>query len=372
MDLFEECVKIVEKCLRDAKMEKSSIHDVVLVGGSSRIPKVQELLQDFFNGKDLCKSINPDEAVAYGAAVQAALLSKGKNVPDFVLLDVTPLSLGISANVDKIMSVVIPRNTTIPVKKTRVYCTQVKDASYVKIRVYEGERARADDNNFLGSFNLYGLPAPRHHPFDVCFSIDENGILCVSAEEETTGNRNQITITNDQGRLSANEIRRMIHEAEKYSDDDKKFHKKAKMMIPLDHYVYKFNALKDNISSVITWATNLLEHSNQHDDIVEYENCLEEFEGIIEQVTVLGIAIHCCGARWGGAKLLGLRKPACRVPARKLLGPRKQVVDDAGGALISSQAGQVWIYGYDFFCKFGIRGLPEAFKVYIFKSVDCV
>nr|KYP64975.1 Heat shock cognate 70 kDa protein [Cajanus cajan] len=281
-ELFEECMKIVEKCLSDANMDKSSVDNVVLVGGSSRIPKVQQLLQNFFNGKDLCKSINPDEAVACGAAVHAALLSEGiKNVPDFVLLDVTPLSLGISANVDKIMSVVIPRNTSIPVKKTRVYCTPVNHASYVTIRVYEGERTRVSDNNFLGSFNLCGLPAPRYHPFDVCFAIDANGILSVSAEERTTGNKNQITITNDQGRLSAKEIKRIIHEAEKYEAEDKK----ANIMNALEDYVYLINnALKGHISSAITRATNLLEGNNQEDDIVVLEDCMKELKSIFEKV----------------------------------------------------------------------------------------
>ncbi|RDX78200.1 putative mediator of RNA polymerase II transcription subunit 37c, partial [Mucuna pruriens] len=169
MDLFEECMETVDRCLSDAKMDKSSVHDVVLVGGSSRIPKVQQLLQDFFNGKDLCMSINPDEAVAYGAAVQAALLTKGiKHVPNLVLSDVTPLSLGISVNVDNIMSVVIPRNTTIPIKKTHIYYTPEDNTSFVNISVYEGERTRAIDNNLLGSFRFDGFPlAPRGHPFDV-------------------------------------------------------------------------------------------------------------------------------------------------------------------------------------------------------------
>ncbi|KAL2329545.1 hypothetical protein Fmac_017126 [Flemingia macrophylla] len=221
--LFEECMETVERCLTDAKIEKSSVHDVVVVGGSSRIPK------DFFNGKDLCKSINPDEAIAYGAAVQAVLLSEGiKNVPDLVLLDVTPLSLDISADAGQIMSVVIPRNTTIPVKRTKGYKTSVDNQSSGSVSVYEGERTRASDNNLLGFFILSGLPrAPRAHPVDVTFAIDENGILSVSAEEKTTGNKNKITITNDKDRLSTEEIERMIQEAEVYKDGDKKFLRKA-------------------------------------------------------------------------------------------------------------------------------------------------
>ncbi|MCI26702.1 heat-shock protein, partial [Trifolium medium] len=164
----------------------------------SRIPKVQELLSNFFNGKDLCKSINPDEAVAYGAAVQAALLSEGiKNVPNLVLRDVTPLSLGIFV-IGDIMSVVIPRNTSVPVKKTQGYSTAIDNQTATLIQVYEGERARATDNNLLGFFNLSWIQGvPRGHPLEVCFAIDENGILTVSAKEISTGNTNEITITND-------------------------------------------------------------------------------------------------------------------------------------------------------------------------------
>ncbi|TKY68470.1 Heat shock cognate 70 kDa protein 2 [Spatholobus suberectus] len=297
MELFEECMETVDRCLTDAKMDKGSVHDVVLVGGSSRIPKVQQLLQDFFKGKDLCKSINPDEAVAYGAAVQAALLSEDiKNVPNLVLLDVTPLSLGILVKGD-IMSVVIPRNTTIPVRKTQVYRTPEDNTSSVDISVYEGERTRASDNNLLGFFSLSGFPqAPRGHPLDVCFTIDENGILSVSAEEKTTGNKNQITITNDKERLSTIEIKRMIQEAEHFQDEDRKFLRKAKAMNALDGYVYKMkNALKNNyissklcsqerekISSAMTKATYLLDNDNQLVEIQVFEDYLEELVGLFE------------------------------------------------------------------------------------------
>ncbi|KAK2394707.1 heat shock cognate 70 kDa protein [Trifolium repens] len=193
MDLFNECMKTVESCLTDAKMDKSNVDDVVLVGGSSRIPKMQQLLQEFFKGKELCKSINPDEAVAYGAAVQAALLSDNiKNVPKLVLQDVTPLSLGRSVQGD-IMSVVIPRNTCIPVKKTKGYVTVGDYQTSSLIEVYEGERTRASDNNLLGSFCLSGHTlAPRGHPNDVCFAIDENDILTVSATERSTGKMHEI------------------------------------------------------------------------------------------------------------------------------------------------------------------------------------
>ncbi|XP_057429290.1 heat shock cognate 70 kDa protein-like [Lotus japonicus] len=284
MVMFRECIATVDKCLNDAKIDKSSVHDVVLVGGSSRIPKVQELLQEFFNGKDLCKSINPDEAVAYGAAVQAALLSGGiKDVPNLVLLDVTPLSLGIFT-VGDIMSVLIPRNTTIPVKKTKSFHTKLDNQTRGKIVVYEGERAKASDNNLLGSFILYGFPpAPRGHPFDVCFSIDENGILTVSAEIKSTGSKNEITITNDKGRLSTQEIKRLIQEAERFQAEDKKFLRKANAMNSLDEYIYKMRKAlkndyinaklsseeKEKISSAITKVTNLLDGGNSQKDEIE-------------------------------------------------------------------------------------------------------
>ncbi|RHN73244.1 putative Heat shock protein 70 family [Medicago truncatula] len=212
MDFFNECVKIVESCLIDAKMDKSRVDDVVLVGGSSRIPKVQQLLQDFFQGKELCNSINPDEAVAYGAAVQAALLSEDvKNVPKLVLQDITPLSLGREL-FGGIMDVVIPRNTCIPVKKTKRYITTRDNQSYDLIEIYEGERTRASDNNLIGSFHLYGIPpAPRGSDLsEVCFAIDENGILTISAKNNASGSSDVLTITNHKERLSSLEIKRLF------------------------------------------------------------------------------------------------------------------------------------------------------------------
>ncbi|XBI49130.1 hypothetical protein VPH35_112751 [Triticum aestivum] len=209
LDLFSKCVMHVAKCLGDAEMDKSQVHDVVLVGGSTKIPKVQQLLQDFFHGKKLCKSINPDEAVAYGAAVQAAIHNGEYNqkVKDLVLLDVTPLSLGIET-VGGVMSVVIPRNTTIPAKMERGYTTDVDNQTTVRFLVYEGEGGLTKDNNLLGMFDLTGVPpAPRLVPkLNVTFHIDANGILEVTAEESTTGNKNSITITNDKGGLSKQEI----------------------------------------------------------------------------------------------------------------------------------------------------------------------
>ncbi|XP_058767053.1 heat shock cognate 70 kDa protein-like [Vicia villosa] len=301
MDLFNECMKIVDSCLSDSKICNGDIDDVVLVGGSSRIPKVQELLQDFFNGKDLCKGINPDEAVAYGAAVQAAILSEGfKNVPNLVLRDVTPLSLGISADIDHVMSVVIPRNTTIPVKKSRRYTTAKDNQCIAPIKVYEGERARATDNNLLGEFSLSCLPgAPRGQPLDVCFDIDENGVLTVSAKEVSTGNTNEITITNKE-RLSAVEIKKMIEEAERYNAEDKKFLKKAKVMNALDKCVYNMkNALKkdvnlklspqesEKINNAITVATNFIEGSNKTNEIDVLEDHLKKLESMLKHLVAM-------------------------------------------------------------------------------------
>jgi L1 cell adhesion molecule like protein len=232
MDFFRECIENVEKCLRDSKMERSQIHDVVLVGGSSRIPKVQQLLQDFFDGKELCKSINPDEAVAYGAAVQAAILSGQSNVDvrEVLLFDVTALSLGVRV-VGGFMSVVIPRTTTIPSRKEEIYTTKSDNQTFVDINVYEGEAALVEHNNFLGKFRLSGIPrAPRGVPkINVTFDIDANSVLNVSAEDMATGKKNNITITSDKGRLSTEEIERMAQETEKYKSADKKQAKKMKV-----------------------------------------------------------------------------------------------------------------------------------------------
>ncbi|ONK62269.1 uncharacterized protein A4U43_C07F2170 [Asparagus officinalis] len=260
MDLFRKCMEPVEKCLRDAKMDKSTVHDVVLVGGSTRIPKVQQLLQDFFNGKELCKSINPDEAVAYGAAVQAAILSGEGNE-----------------------------------------------------KVYEGERTRTRDNNLLGKFELSGIPpAPRGVPqITVCFDIDANGILNVSAEDKTTGQKNKITITNDKGRLSKEEIEKMVQEAEKYKSEDEEHKKKVEAKNALENYSYNMrNTIKDDkiasklaeadrkkIEDSIEQAIQWLD-ANQLAEADEFEDKMKELEGICNPI--IAKMYQGAGADMGG------------------------------------------------------------------------
>jgi heat shock protein 1/8 len=240
-EYFRATLAPVEKVLKDAGMAKAQVHEVVLVGGSTRIPKVQQLIRDFFNGKEPCKSINPDEAVAWGAAVQAAILSgkKGTRADDLVLIDVTPLSLGIET-AGEVMTKIIERNSTIPCKKTQVFSTFADQQPAVTIQVYEGERARTRDNNRLGTFNLTGIPpAPRGVPqIEVTFDLDTNGILNVSAKDLKTGNENKITITNDSGRLSKSEIDRMISDAERFAEEDKRHAGRIAAKNSLEGYAY--------------------------------------------------------------------------------------------------------------------------------------